>query len=485
MAMIDDLFIKLDSAKKDRYTKESGDFCELLFATIGKTFDREKELKFQMKGLTQSEYIVMRDFLAEDIISDLKAGIEKESSVKVIFSKLLESFILKDLEVFFDYNIYNDKERLSEKMCIDKAIHYLYTLQPTGPFIKPSEIHLKVDSKLFTDEKEIKDTLCKNIKKDKGAILKNNIRFNKSLIRNSEKCVKEEWKDMINGRYSKSLRAQYTTCLCTEYIRDVSSYSLEDKPMKVILAMVPFITHSLDGLPITDKSVILRNFLLRKEKFYFQNHKILRRADTKTKVFLDINCSNMKSISTYTWEDMKTKVRYHLDPKIMQYYNDILAYNYEKIENIQCKLGRTYKGEECIAKYIASSTTDNVFKVKYKDWKTLLLSKNFGLFFILNQDVISFVSYMEEVVEPSTYILRPTGFNTIALSEYIDNFLEVIRKDYKESYTKKKILDLNTGFIKGKDPYIKKELANQKKNFEEMIRQDAMLTKLFPTSLED
>jgi len=92
---------------------------------------------------------------------------------------------------------------------------------------------------------------------------------------------------------------------------------------------------------------------------------------------------------------------------------------------------------------------------------------------------------MEEVVEPSTYILRPTGFNTIALSEYIDNFLEVIRKDYKESYTKKKILDLNTGFIKGKDPYIKKELANQKKNFEEMIRQDAMLTKLFPTSLED
>jgi len=122
----------------------------------------------------------MLTYLSKNIIQKEGADLE-ESSLKLLLSKILEDYLLKNLDIFYNYNLYFDKERKKTKTIIDSSINYLYQLEETEPFILAKEIELRVEEKIYTDSKIIKMILAKNIKKSKMAIVTNNTIYKKYL----------------------------------------------------------------------------------------------------------------------------------------------------------------------------------------------------------------------------------------------------------------------------------------------------------------
>ena len=176
-----DIFFRMvDRKNKNLYPDSAIPFLKELFLVVDETFFPQKQLKPQLRWKTKLQYETMLTYLLKNIIQKEGADLE-ESSLKLLLSKILEDYLLKNLDIFYNYNLYFDKERKKTKTIIDSSINYLYQLEETEPFILAKEIELRVEEKIYTDSKIIKMILAKNIKKSKMAIVTNNTIYKKYL----------------------------------------------------------------------------------------------------------------------------------------------------------------------------------------------------------------------------------------------------------------------------------------------------------------
>ena len=284
-----------------------------------------------------------------------------------------------------------------------------------------------------------------------------------------------------------------------DIIVDVTSMNYEACTVRANINNIDFITHSLNTPPITKKKDIIKTFLLREKPFYYFHQKVLRKIEDKTEIIINILFNNLIKLPNkrYSFYDKINNIE-------LQFWKDITLWEelieiqkceakdwtltrlINKIEWIKEREGREHVCTSSIGKYIANVNNDSVFQIKYKDKKnSLLAALDLDIFYLLNISMLEEVLVDNKKVKRKLFSFKPIKINLSWFTRYVDTFLEYMKEDYDYEYDDTKILDLSLVLDNRFEPYSKRALAINKKDFDIKLKKEELITSFFPKLLDN
>ena len=442
--------------QKSLYPQEVIPMLVELFKQIWIDFDITETIKIQLGGRKKEEYEVLLKYLHEMIKNE---DVEKwDWSTRYVLSKAIEKEIFKNLDFFYHYNIYNDKDRRNLKEKIDSILFKIYES------LEDSESVLSEEIKLFIDWEEVigKDKIelwLNSVKKNKIALSKLNLEYNNFL---QEKEIKNVW-------------------LLPEIISDLDNKVFVDNTdKKIAVSEVNFILKNLNSFPEVAEDEKLFYFLSEQDFYYFKKWR-LKKYTKDNKIILDLylnritrienkkfsygnvellfsddiiyyNSLNLsffwfgqekKNINKYIWDNILDKDFYNLFEN-----ENILKYdeNWELLEKVvwikQLNLNwRIYSKKKDIYTILSKIENDQPILVTFNDWKELLTAKWLEYFILFHsKDLIKSIKYkmITKSVEDKI-IFKYHWVNLMKFSSFVNNFFKEIKEDYEYEFDWEKI----------------------------------------------
>jgi len=137
------IFKTLTRTKKTLYPSEVVPMLTNLFKIINVEFDVTKSIKVQLGGRKKKEYeLILKHLQYEIETQDIN---KLDGSIRYVLNKSIEKEIFKNLDFFYNYNLYNDAKTRNIKEKIDEILFKVYETLPTKEYILPEEVDLLID----------------------------------------------------------------------------------------------------------------------------------------------------------------------------------------------------------------------------------------------------------------------------------------------------------------------------------------------------
>jgi len=489
------IFKKL-SKEKSLYPKEVIPMLNTLFSIIGVEFDVSESIKTQLGWRKKEEYEKLLNRLTKSIQS--KDINELDGSVRYVLSKSIKKEIFKNLNFFYYFNLYSEKDRRKQKERIDEILFKIYEILPDTDYILPEEIDLLIDWEPVP-EKKVLDWL-NSIKKNKIALIKTNRIYNNYLLENENENPLPE---IVNELEEKTFQ--------------------KPSDMKIYLQNVNFVTKDLESPKLITEEDKLFLFLSEQDFYYFSKW-ILRKYNKENKLVLNLNPNFLTRINHNKFS--KNWVEYIFSDDI-KYFDSVNVHNFKyweervilskSLDNVSSKAqkklkkfqnneykkeviwydkndkelkdvqlikqleikGRIYTDFSEIYYKLSTVDENEPLRIIFWDWTKKLIAKNFWLFILLsNKNLIKNIKYKMITKKIEDKILFSYEWiNIMNFNNYVQTFLEYIKEDYEYEYDWLKIIELQTkwfnkGSIKKYERTSKYQLdfIENKVNFSKLLK---------------
>ena len=492
------IFKTLNSTKKTLYPAEVVPMLTTLFKIIKVEFDVTKSIKTQLGWRKKKEYELILKHLQHAI--ETKDVNKLDWSIRYVLNKSIEKEIFKNLDFFYNYNLYNDTKTRKIKEKIDEILFKVYETLPTKEYVLPEEIDLLIDWEKI-EEKNLINSLS-SIKKNKIALLKTNIEYNKFI----------------------STQKEYINWKLPEIVKN-----LDEKQFKIIenekikFSDIKMITFSLTSKKIEEPEEILENILKEKD-FLFLSKGILRKYNHKNSLILPLKTNNFNRLSQFKF--VQNKIFYELTEDISYfdsininyfllwsnknkiYFKDFIsqsnkseidllfkniklwkceAFNekninishwIEKIKELEIQW-RIYKDPKIIYWELFKVKNTEILNIIFENNSNRLLSKDFSLFiFLSSKNIIKTLTYNNITINIKNKIyFQYENIPTFYFDQFVKTFFEYLAEDYDFEYEDMKIIELqsqwfNKSIIKKHEKSSKEkyDFVEEKNNFSKLIK---------------
>ena len=469
-----------------------------LFKIINVEFDVTKSIKVQLGGRKKKEYeLILKHLQYEIETQDIN---KLDGSIRYVLNKSIEKEIFKNLDFFYNYNLYNDAKTRNIKEKIDEILFKVYETLPTKEYILPEEVDLLIDWEKI-DEKNIINWLS-SIKKNKIALLKTNIEYNKFI----------------------STQKQYINWNLPEMVKNLDEKQFKKvENEKIKLSDIKMITFSLTSQKIEEQEEILENILKEKD-FLFLSKGILRKYNHKNPLILSLKSDKLNRLNQFKF--VQNKIYYELtedisyfdsitinyfllwDEKNKIYFKDFISKSnnseidllFEKIKLWKCEVfnkqdinisnwiekikeleiqWRIYKDTKTIYWKLFNVEETEVLNIIFENNSNRLLSKDFSLFiFLSSKNIIKTLTYNNITINIKDKIyFQYENIPTFYFDQFVKTFFEYIAEDYDYEYEDMKIIELqskwfNKSIIKKyeKSSKEKYDFVEEKNNFAKLLK---------------
>jgi len=469
-----------------------------LFKIINVEFDVTKSIKVQLGGRKKKEYeLILKHLQYEIETQDIN---KLDGSIRYVLNKSIEKEIFKNLDFFYNYNLYNDAKTRNIKEKIDEILFKVYETLPTKEYILPEEVDLLIDWEKI-DEKNIINWLS-SIKKNKIALLKTNIEYNKFI----------------------STQKQYINWNLPEMVKNLDEKQFKKvENEKIKLSDIKMITFSLTSQKIEEQEEILENILKEKD-FLFLSKGILRKYNHKNPLILSLKSDKLNRLNQFKF--VQNKIYYELTEDISYfdsitinyfllwgeknkiYFKDFISKSnnseidllFDKIKLWKCEVfnkqdinishgiekikeleiqWRVYKDTKTIYWKLFNVEETEVLNIIFENNSNRLLSKDFSLFiFLSSKNIIKTLTYNNITINIKDKIyFQYENIPTFYFDQFVKTFFEYIAEDYDYEYEDMKIIELqskwfNKSIIKKyeKSSKEKYDFVEEKNNFAKLLK---------------
>lgn len=469
-----------------------------LFKIINVEFDVTKSIKVQLGGRKKKEYeLILKHLQYEIETQDIN---KLDGSIRYVLNKSIEKEIFKNLDFFYNYNLYNDAKTRNIKEKIDEILFKVYETLPTKEYILPEEVDLLIDWEKI-DEKNIINWLS-SIKKNKIALLKTNIEYNKFI----------------------STQKQYINWNLPEMVKNLDEKQFKRvENEKIKLSDIKMITFSLTSQKIEEQEEILENILKEKD-FLFLSKGILRKYNHKNPLILSLKPDKLNRLNQFKF--VQNKIYYELTEDISYfdsitinyfllwgeknkiYFKDFISKSnnseidllFEKIKLWKCEVfnkqdinishgiekikeleiqWRIYKDTKTIYWKLFNVEETEILNIIFENNSNRLLSKDFSLFiFLSSKNIIKTLTYNNITINIKDKIyFQYENIPTFYFDQFVKTFFEYIAEDYDYEYEDMKIIELqskwfNKSIIKKyeKSSKEKYDFVEEKNNFAKLLK---------------
>ena len=469
-----------------------------LFKIINVEFDVTKSIKVQLGGRKKKEYeLILKHLQYEIETQDIN---KLDGSIRYVLNKSIEKEIFKNLDFFYNYNLYNDAKTRNIKEKIDEILFKVYETLPTKEYILPEEVDLLIDWEKI-DEKNIINWLS-SIKKNKIALLKTNIEYNKFI----------------------STQKQYINWNLPEMVKNLDEKQFKKvENEKIKLSDIKMITFSLTSQKIEEQEEILENILKEKD-FLFLSKGILRKYNHKNPLILSLKPDKLNRLNQFKF--VQNKIYYELTEDISYfdsitinyfllwgeknkiYFKDFISKSnnseidllFEKIKLWKCEVfnkqdinishgiekikeleiqWRIYKDTKTIYWKLFNVEETEILNIIFENNSNRLLSKDFSLFiFLSSKNIIKTLTYNNITINIKDKIyFQYENIPTFYFDQFVKTFFEYIAEDYDYEYEDMKIIELqskwfNKSIIKKyeKSSKEKYDFVEEKNNFAKLLK---------------